>query len=903
MEMEEYRAQVMRGERRTRVGSALILAVVLTSLLAVIGTMFLMAARVDSIGTSAISENRDLNSAVEAVVANISQELSQDVPGMKSSEYYDYPGDNDGWLASLEPYKDGTDYEWRQISDVTGFLNDKGFSTQNVNVKPVGLSTTVYVRDYPTIRVDSEGRFLDDNGNIATDGVSADADGDGIADSKWIELDGMTSSKGQSIYAAIRVIDNGGMLNVNTAYEFDPNGATASEIDGSRLPQVHMLNFVKGVSDDVIDLHRLRCDNANPDLLQFDRECAVRLENPDRTSVNYLAYDIGDELELRNRFLLDGQFNIARVESALPVTLTYPKGKTYGNRFAPIDTSGDFDDWKKILDSFDPNDSYDFRHLLTTYNTDRIINPGGEKMLSVNDPNVAIGSLYRTIKSAIGPNDPNSEDAAAQIAVDLIDYRDNDSNVSYYDVNGVTYYGFERPCVYISELSHNFVRLNIPSAPIGFTFRRSYGIELYKPYNEDDYPQASRWRLFIDNSGGSAPNDVNVSIDWSGTKRFHVIRWEDPNALLNYNFDSNDADANRPSPTIKQFIVGPSTVIFDDRSTIRLQRLAGNGAWITVDQKRPPAGRSGVGGWLQFGSGPQSVQRDIALHKCIRRLWGDATDVAVPTLGRANTYTNASTEMIQAHPANRDFTNVGEITKLFHKDVYDDAVIRGATEDEVRFDLTDPDMREVFKYLTRFDPSKDFDSGGQPINNDGDEWDNEIDPDKTPEFKIAGRININTAPWYVIARLPWVTDRIAQAIAAYRDKTSVSGGPDFSVRLGQAGFRNIGQLSAVVVGDRDYSVDYYSRDSNDLDEFPDLTYSDGAPDDFEERDVIFARMSDLATVRSDVFTAYILVRIGVDGPQRRALAILDRSNVYPDPSGGVVGRVKVAALHPVPDPR
>ncbi|MGD8787559.1 MAG: hypothetical protein PVJ60_09065, partial [Phycisphaerales bacterium] len=69
-------------------------------------------------------------------------------------------------------------------------------------------------------------------------------------------------------------------------------------------------------------------------------------------------------------------------------------------------------------------------------------------------------------------------------------------------------------------------------------------------------------------------------------------------------------------------------------------------------------------------------------------------------------------------------------------------------------------------------------------------------------------------------------------------------------------------------------------------------------DDFEERDVIFARISNLITVRSDVFTAYILVRIGVDGPQRRVMAIFDRSQVN---SPG--DRVKILALHPVPDTR
>jgi hypothetical protein len=114
-----------------------------------------------------------------------------------------------------------------------------------------------------------------------------------------------------------------------------------------------------------------------------------------------------------------------------------------------------------------------------------------------------------------------------------------------------------------------------------------------------------------------------------------------------------------------------------------------------------------------------------------------------------------------------------------------------------------------------------------------------------------------------------------------------------------------------------YDIRVLGRDEdepgNDADQagFPDLTTPltgrvDGAAHDFEERDLILARVSNLVSVRSDVFTAYILVRIGVDGPQKRVIAILDRSDVYPVPGvpgGGASGRVKVRAVHPVPDPR
>jgi hypothetical protein len=155
------------------------------------------------------------------------------------------------------------------------------------------------------------------------------------------------------------------------------------------------------------------------------------------------------------------------------------------------------------------------------------------------------------------------------------------------------------------------------------------------------------------------------------------------------------------------------------------------------------------------------------------------------------------------------------------------------------------------------------------------------------ETRIKGRININTAPWFVIAQLPWMKPwmkpEIAQAVTSYRDT------------IGGA-FQSIGELMQVP------EMGYYAYDPNyvavDLDDYPDLTPSDGAISDFEERDVIFSRISNIITVRSDVFTAYILVRIGTDGPQKRVLAVLDRSRVTsPD------DKVRILALHPVPDPR
>ena len=66
----------------------------------------------------------------------------------------------------------------------------------------------------------------------------------------------------------------------------------------------------------------------------------------------------------------------------------------------------------------------------------------------------------------------------------------------------------------------------------------------------------------------------------------------------------------------------------------------------------------------------------------------------------------------------------------------------------------------------------------------------------------------------------------------------------------------------------------------------------------KQRDQMFTRLADLATVRSDVFTAYILVRLGVNGPQKRLLAVLDRSRV-----DDAQDRIRILALQPVPESR
>jgi len=969
-------------------GSALILAVVLVSLLAIVGVLFIMVARVDKISASSIAENRQLNHAVDTVIAKISQRLAWDVPRRISGpndpkvvyeEYYDYPDPCNPWLANLEPYNDSGVYRWRHITDIY----------ENLGVSAFGLDANV-ILDYQ---------------NTISPMLQADADGDGVADSLWIKLPDMTSSKGKPVFAAIRVIDNGGMLNVNTAYMFNPNGSR-EVIDGNSQIQINLAALSQrgsnGTPATAADkLQTWRCGTEPNDLSAYEQNVIWRYDRPNGA---YIPFDISDELKLRNRYILNYNLMTSRIEvlweNAYDGGLEVPRTSQ-----SQLQNDPNYWFWKANNCSPDVNE-YDYRHVSTICNIDRVINPDGGKMVNVNkaarEPNAnSINSIYKAVRTGLLDADPclgSADSIAAQIAVNLVDFIDDDNDIvtDINDWSGVKHYGFERPCVYISELAQSFFDpcdeflhtgdFNDPCLWSDPNIYKSYAIELYEPYSQDNDPCG--WQLVIyDNSGGSR----TTPIYWSGTDRFHILLFKNNSAPLPidlndvgpggltpadgatrvpqnvillwppaippitydifFGTDSNTvANANHSSPEFKgnqdfnnggnifdppglldvntayfwkiDYLDANSTVIQTtgvlkftvvnpvpqvvDPNNLRVVFLGGNiielqrqvvrtGTFITVDMVTVPRADINNSDWLipadpcdpNANFAGHSFQRDIGLHKPIRNLWDNLlTQGGNPTLGGYNSYPNPTRldpdpNQIQAHPENKHFTNIGEIGMIFRKSAYYDnfpGVFTGVTEPEIRLNLADINYQQIFKYLTVFDP-------------------NVSNPDET---RIKGRININTAPWYVLAQLPWVSQRkggynnaLAREIVVYRDRVG--------------GFKSIGELNRVVDLSSDpnapiNSINYYARDGNDLAGFPDLTpgnfVGDGAPDDFEERDVIFSRISNLVTVRSDVYTAYILVRIGANGPQKRVVAILDRSSV-----NSPVDKVKVIAVQQVPEAR
>jgi len=162
---------------------------------------------------------------------------------------------------------------------------------------------------------------------------------------------------------------------------------------------------------------------------------------------------------------------------------------------------------------------------------------------------------------------------------------------------------------------------------------------------------------------------------------------------------------------------------------------------------------------------------------------------------------------------------------------------------------------------------------------------------------IDGLININTAPWRVLATLPMANNAadniaLAKAIVQYRD---VDNGTASHQPHGP--FKSILELDGVP----NFRTTLYSTMLNGFNpKGPDRGLTDGdlapftggndqVPGDFEKQFLAFNRISNLVTVRSDSFTTYVLVQgwrnAGTATPelvvQRRAAFISDRSGSVP----------------------
>ena len=1054
--MKRKKRQQYDGRR----GSAMILVVVVTVLLAVVGVIFVMVARLSEMETSSVIDSRDLDAAVDSVVMHIQSVMVKDLFGAHDTEAaptFVRPIKNPAtnlqtcpWLACLEPRKDLIDdmpantdgdptndwFIWESITDLSaGVISPKWDLILRDGKKKGDWSLPAFggiVGRYQDFSALAEVMPSELNATHIQ-GLPADADGDGVADSMWLQVPAVTTSRGKPVFAAVRILDNCAMLNLNTAYCFyqaedDPPGAESrfecfwrlKETtdpykgtiftspfpygDGGRyLTEVNYLPFLRGrdlfsEGDFFYNLSHAKKFSwgalQTPSLLTPAQAHTVVMEiensplHPSLVpSVPMVFFDIGDELEMRYRYVMTSPIE-SRFERADVGNFTFDAG---GNVYAALavpredkmeDNIPHFARWKWRIDpvnfdhlsgayqgtwagqDMDLSYRYDRRHISTFYSYDRPLRSGTYPKLdaaleadfeALVDAGVSIERAreqIQRIEAVFRPvglrpidmrrlTDPTNPDRitantvgarrnilhllyayrayflsadysdlepgeqtdtlhdaalkAAQAVANLIDYLDDDTlttqgpfygtdfgeqdnlNPTYIDkeivdailkeaaegVAGIigneeydfglkdsdVVYGYERQ-PFFSEIYCHY------DGSVSGGAVRALAIELLNPY---DTPIAlDGWRFRFGLTAIALDGNEFVVPARKGDEPGRLTIWQSQSLTL---YPVQVTSGTETSKDVMYPNLSFLGLTKDQNLTLQRPDPRDSNEYLIVDEFR------GTGLSMLFSDTYHTAKRDDTQWRFTNAEAYRVARLSAPadsTLGRDNTMFLNWYNGYQLPVANdqRPMERLADFLQTMwvssHKNSGEPKPVTrhiadAEEESDIRLDVAvSPELLDYLCFLNRSE------AGSLP-----------------------GRININTAAKHVIAAA------IAPQLVMAKKEDE----------------QNALYLAEQIIAHRPYRR--VSEVVEKIDAFGKFAEED-APDvgdpliegDIEERDWVLSRLSNIFTVRSDVFTAYILVRLGPDGPQRRMIAILDRSQVWsPDDCPTVV------ALQPVPEPR
>lgn len=239
---------------QSRRGSVLILIVVMIAVLVIMGSAYLISVRFNRQAARSALEARRIEMVLETTIDQIRQELLKDLVNPENGQFfdpnagiepYDYPWTNpdatrqvvlsdgstrnaaggqndDTWLASTVPnYNDQTrQIIWPHITNLTGLflrlpaVNSSESEPEEDRVTNTGSNIENFDTSLP---VHGASETLDDPiPNNKWQPLGADADGDGIRDSRWTWAPLRQIDDIQYV-TAVRIIDNSSLLNINIA--------------------------------------------------------------------------------------------------------------------------------------------------------------------------------------------------------------------------------------------------------------------------------------------------------------------------------------------------------------------------------------------------------------------------------------------------------------------------------------------------------------------------------------------------------------------------------------------------------------------------------------------------------------------------------------------------------------
>ncbi len=202
-------------------GSTLLLVIASLLLTMVLGLTLIQVVRQDRVGATEMSGVRSRDAVARIIVDNVRNKLveSMGISGSggaggaapfqtENSRPFDYPSDNQRWLASTAPARRDLNpsgkLEYARISRISEqFANG---DTENEEIEARSVITLYGYQMGEDIEYE-----------LPTDsGVYADADGNQIVDSKF-EVAPIKNYRGVEFFMAVHVVDNSAKLNVNTA--------------------------------------------------------------------------------------------------------------------------------------------------------------------------------------------------------------------------------------------------------------------------------------------------------------------------------------------------------------------------------------------------------------------------------------------------------------------------------------------------------------------------------------------------------------------------------------------------------------------------------------------------------------------------------------------------------------
>ena len=438
-----------RRDKHGENGSVTVLAVAAIVVIVLLGIAFLQIAKAQRVSGAATVRANYARTATNATVDFIARVIGRDweayLQDDPASEYEDFPGPQDRWLATIEPDGQATKFgqpalAWRQISLVSINPADTA-DTAYINAETMAELGAAKAPDQLLLYVGS------------TDMSEwADADADGWIDSRWVRIPTPVTD-GVVWIAAIRVIDNSGLVNVNVATE---GSWTAADTVG-RTP-----------AD--VDLYRLLVDGAGADpwsaafhssgglleSLGFSASSALDQNTRDNmwdalgrifTSTSLTPFGLADEIELRRHYRWNNP-SLGALEWALDRPPRPPlRSDSVEN---PVDSPGS------------ANDVFaDRRHLLTTYSgafsarrrfsSDTQVGRGRQQDVYASAVDL-LRDLPGLFHMALTHNSANyegrAEEVAAALAVNLVAAREQTHQAV--SVNGRTYHGL-RPQPFLRE--------------------------------------------------------------------------------------------------------------------------------------------------------------------------------------------------------------------------------------------------------------------------------------------------------------------------------------------------------------------------------------------------------------------------------------------------------------------